>query len=38
MISKTYRTIELHEPQPISLDEIDAIAQLVDRLATTGNL
>jgi predicted dehydrogenase len=37
MISKTYRTIELHEPQPISLDEIDEIAQLVDRLATTGN-
>jgi predicted dehydrogenase len=37
MISKTYRTIELHEPQPISLDEIDEIAQLVDRLAATGN-
>jgi predicted dehydrogenase len=36
MISKTYRTIELHEPQPISLDEIDAIAQLVGRLAATG--
>jgi len=36
MISKTYRTIELREPQPISLDEIDAIARLVDQLAITG--
>lgn len=37
MISKTYRAIELREPQPISLDEIDAIARLVDRLAATAN-
>jgi predicted dehydrogenase len=37
MISKTYRTIELHEPQPISLDEMDEIAQLVDRLAAAGS-
>ena len=37
MISMTYRTIELHEPQPISLDEIDEVARLVDRLAATGN-
>jgi predicted dehydrogenase len=36
MLSRTYRSIELHEPQPIPLDEIDAVAQLVDRLATTG--
>jgi predicted dehydrogenase len=37
MISRTYRTIELQEPQPISLDEMDEVARLVDRLATTGN-
>jgi predicted dehydrogenase len=37
MISKTYRTIELQEPQPISLDEIDEIAQLTVRLAATGS-
>jgi predicted dehydrogenase len=37
MISRTYRTIELHEPQPIPLDEIDAVAHLVDRLTATGN-
>jgi predicted dehydrogenase len=37
MITKTYRSIELHEPQPISLDEIDEVARLVDQLATTGN-
>jgi predicted dehydrogenase len=37
MISKTYRAIELREPQPISLDEIDEVARLVDRLAATGN-
>jgi predicted dehydrogenase len=37
MISRTYRTIELHEPQPIPLDEIDAVAHLVERLAATGN-
>jgi predicted dehydrogenase len=33
MISKTYRAIELGEPQPISLDEIDASMALADRLA-----
>jgi predicted dehydrogenase len=37
MIAKTYRTIELHEPQPIPLDEIDEIVHLVERLSTTGN-
>jgi predicted dehydrogenase len=37
MISRTYRTIELHEPQPISLDEMDEVARLVDRLAAAGN-
>jgi predicted dehydrogenase len=37
MISRTYRSIELREPQPIPLDEIDTIAQLVERLAATGN-
>lgn len=37
MISKTYRTIELREPQPISLDEMDEVAQLVDRLGAAGN-
>jgi predicted dehydrogenase len=37
MISMTYRTLELHGPQPIPLDEIDAIAHLVDRLAATAN-
>jgi predicted dehydrogenase len=35
MISRTYRSIELREPQPIPLDEIDAVARLVDRLAGT---
>ena len=33
MISKTYRAIELREPQPIPLNEIDEIVQLVDRFA-----
>jgi predicted dehydrogenase len=37
MISKTYRTIELDEPQLIPLDEIDAIAQLVHRLTATAS-
>jgi predicted dehydrogenase len=37
MISRTYRTIELHEPQPIPLDEIDAVAHLVERLSATGS-
>lgn len=37
MISRTYRAIEQHEQQPIPLDEIDAVAHLVERLATTGN-
>jgi predicted dehydrogenase len=37
MISKTYRAIELREPQPVSLDEIDEVAQLVERLGTTEN-
>jgi predicted dehydrogenase len=34
MISRTYRSIKLHEPQPISLDEIDDVARLIDRLTT----
>ena len=29
MISRTYRAIELQEPQPIPLDAIDAVAHLV---------
>jgi predicted dehydrogenase len=33
MISNTYRAIELREPQPIPIDEIDATARLVDQLA-----
>lgn len=33
MISKTYRAIELRVSQPVSLDEIDATAQLVGRLS-----
>ncbi|HET9379050.1 MAG TPA: hypothetical protein VFO40_29025, partial [Chthoniobacterales bacterium] len=37
MISRTYRAIELREPQPIPLGEIDEIAQLVDRFAVQGN-
>ena len=37
MISRTYRTIELQEAQPIPLDEIDAVAHLVHRLAATRN-
>jgi hypothetical protein len=37
MIASTYRTIELREPQPVSLDEMDEVAQLVDRLAATEN-
>jgi predicted dehydrogenase len=38
MISRIYRTIELREPQPIPLDEIDEIVHLVDRLAATEHL
>lgn len=37
MISKIYRSIELREPQPIPLDEIDEIVHLVERLAATEN-
>ncbi|SHG99188.1 Gfo/Idh/MocA family protein [Bradyrhizobium erythrophlei] len=37
MISRTYRAIELREPQPIPLDEIDAVARLVEQLAATEN-
>jgi predicted dehydrogenase len=37
MISRTYRAIELREPQPVSLDEIDEVARLVDRLSAAGN-
>jgi predicted dehydrogenase len=37
MISRTYRSIERREPQPISLDEMDEVARLVDRLAATGS-
>jgi hypothetical protein len=36
MISRTYRAIQLHEPQPISLNEIDDVARLIDRLAAQG--
>jgi hypothetical protein len=35
MISKTYHSIELGEPQFIPLDEIDAIAKLIDRLTAS---
>ena len=31
LIARTYRSLEMHEPQPIPLDEIDQIACLVDR-------
>jgi len=37
MISRTYRAIELHEKQPIPLDEIDAVAHLVERLSALRN-
>jgi predicted dehydrogenase len=37
MITRTYRSIEFQEPQPISLDEIDEVAQLVHQLAATVN-
>jgi predicted dehydrogenase len=37
MISMTYRAIELREPQPIPLNEIDEIVQLVDRFAVQEN-
>jgi hypothetical protein len=29
-ITRVYRSLEMHEPQPIPLDEIDEIARLVD--------
>jgi predicted dehydrogenase len=32
-IARTYRALELRQPQPVSLDEIDEVALLVDRLA-----
>jgi predicted dehydrogenase len=35
MLSRTYHSLGMHEPQPVSLDEIDAIAQLVHLLAAT---
>jgi predicted dehydrogenase len=35
MISKAYHAIELRQPQPIPLDEIDQIAQLVSQLAAS---
>jgi predicted dehydrogenase len=31
LIARTYRAIELGEPQPVSLDEIDDVARLVDQ-------
>ncbi len=37
MISGIYRAIELRQPQPIPLDEIDAVAHLVERLADAEN-
>jgi predicted dehydrogenase len=37
MISRTYGTIRSHEPQPVPLDEIDEVAQLVGRLSAEGN-
>ena len=33
MLNRTYRALQLHEPQPIPLDEIDEVAQLVERLS-----
>jgi predicted dehydrogenase len=30
LIATTYRALELHEPQPITLDEIDNVARLVE--------
>jgi predicted dehydrogenase len=35
MIGRTYRALERHEAAPISLDEIDEIARLVDRFSKT---
>ena len=32
LIARTYRALELNEPQPVPLEEIDEVAQLVDRL------
>jgi len=33
--ARTYRALELHEPQPIPLEEVDEIAHLVDRLTSS---
>ncbi|MGJ4940733.1 Gfo/Idh/MocA family protein [Bradyrhizobium sp. HKCCYLS1011] len=35
MLAATYRSIELKQPQPISLQELDEIAQLADQLSAT---
>ena len=32
LLNRTYRALELHEPQPIPLEEIDDVALLVERL------
>jgi hypothetical protein len=31
LFARTYRALELHEPQPVPLEELDEIALLVDR-------
>ena len=31
MISEVYRSLEMREKQPVSLDEIDAVARLIDQ-------
>jgi predicted dehydrogenase len=35
LIAATYRALELHNPQPIALDEIDNVARLVDSFTKT---
>jgi predicted dehydrogenase len=35
LLSRTYRALELREPQPIPLEEIDQLAQLIDRLTSS---
>ena len=31
ILARTYRAVEMNEPQPIPLEEIDEVARLVDR-------
>jgi predicted dehydrogenase len=36
LIARTYRALEMHEPQPVPLDEIDEIACLVEQFTSAG--